>query len=107
MFLTQWVLGNLGESQQACKQSNLKVYDTMTLWCPGGTFIQEPLVKFGLQKVNATEGSNKCPKQITASDPLDLDLDYECSLEGLKKNSSTTAYYNNLTRQFKELCVGR
>jgi len=38
-YLSEWTLGNLGESSQVCKQNNLRLYDTMTLWCPSGTRI--------------------------------------------------------------------
>lgn len=45
--LSEWTLGNLGESTQVCKQANLRLYDTIKLWCPSGTKIQK-LQHFGL-----------------------------------------------------------
>lgn len=47
MQLSTMTLGNLGESTTMCKQANLRVYDTITLWCPAGTSIKR-LEKFGL-----------------------------------------------------------
>lgn len=38
-FLSEFTLGNLGESSQVCKHSDLRLYDTLTLWCPSGTKI--------------------------------------------------------------------
>ena len=38
-YLSEWMLGNLGESSEVCKQKNLRLYDTLTLWCPSGTKI--------------------------------------------------------------------
>jgi hypothetical protein len=58
--LSQWTLGNLGESSDVCKSNNLRLYDTMTLWCPSGTKIKK-LKKFGLQKVDALPEDNICP----------------------------------------------
>ena len=45
--LSEWTLGNLGESSNVCKSNNLRLYDTMTLWCPSGTRIKK-LKQFGL-----------------------------------------------------------
>ena len=58
--LGEWTLGNLGESTKVCKSNNLRVYDTLTLWCPAGTNIRR-LEKFGLQKEDAKPGDNVCP----------------------------------------------
>ena len=78
-YLSQWTLGNLGESSQVCKENNLRLYNTMTLWCPSGTKMQS-LLQFGLQKADAKEGDNICPQTVDTSGSdsettLKLDLD--------------------------------
>ena len=64
--LSEWTLGNIGETSYQCKQRDLKLYDTMTLWCPSGTKIRT-LERFGLQKDNATEDEMECPQTIDNS----------------------------------------
>ena len=46
-YLSEWTLGNIGESSYQCKQRNLKIYDSIELWCPSGSKISS-LEKFGL-----------------------------------------------------------
>jgi hypothetical protein len=77
--LGEYTLGNLGESSQVCKSNNLRVYDTVRLWCPSGTKISE-LQQFGLQKVDAEEDDNQCPQVVDTygldqTKTLRLDLD--------------------------------
>ena len=88
--LAEWTIGNLGEASYQCVSRNLKVYDTIGLWCPAGTKIQS-IQKFGLQKRFAKEGDNVCQQtvDIYQTDPekddyLKLDLDDECSLDGIE-----------------------
>jgi hypothetical protein len=47
-YLSEWTLGNVGESSYQCKQRDLKIYDTIELWCPAGSKITA-VEKFGLQ----------------------------------------------------------
>lgn len=77
----------MGESSKVCKANNLRVYDSITLWCPAGTNIRK-LEKFGLQKKDADPGDNVCPQTvedgIDSDKALKLDLDERCSLKGLE-----------------------
>ena len=89
--LAEWTIGNLGEASYQCISRNLKVYDTISLWCPAGTKIQS-IQTFGLQKTDAKEGDNVCQQtvDIYQEDPekdnyLQLDLDEQCSLDGIEE----------------------
>lgn len=107
--LGKWTLGNLGESSMVCKENNLRLYDTMTLWCPSGTTIQT-LEEFGLQKKDAEKDDNTCPQIVEQenedeSKQLKLDLDDQCSLEGLRREFND--YYKTMMKQFRENCKGK
>ena len=70
------------------------------MWCPSGSTIHK-LERFGLQRVDAKEEDNKCPQtndKAEAEDGLKLDLDEQCSLNGLKKEFPK--YFNTLKKQF-------
>ena len=103
-YLSEWTLGNLGESSLVCKQNNLRLYDTLTLWCPSGTKIQS-LEMFGLQKEKAEAGDNTCPQTVDdETQDLKLDLDEYCDLDGLELYEN--AYYKTLMQQFDKNCKG-
>lgn len=107
--LGEWTLGNLGESTKVCKSNNLRVYDTLTLWCPAGTNIRR-LEKFGLQKEDAKPGDNVCPQTIEdasagSAKALKLDLDERCSLKGLEREFPD--YFKILMKQFDDLCLDK
>ena len=39
-YLTEWTLGNIGESSYQCNMRNVIVYDTNYLRCPAGSKIK-------------------------------------------------------------------
>lgn len=104
--LSVWTLGNLGESSLICKKNNLRLYDTIPIWCPAGTKIKT-LEEFGLQKVDAKNEDNQCPQLVDEQEKnkLMLDLDEQCSLEGLKKEF--LEYYQTMVKQFSDNCRNR
>jgi len=102
MQLSEWTLGNIGESSYSCKQRNVKIFDTIDLWCPSGTLIRK-LVNFGLQKnVTEEDNLNNCPQTITENGQDDnrlfLDLDVNCTLRGFYEHFPE--HYTNFTKQF-------
>ena len=104
-------MGNLGEASYQCAARNLKVYDTIALWCPAGTKIQS-IQRFGLQKAGAVATDNVCPQSVDIyqkdrrkPDFMVLDLDDECSLDGLE--AGYPDYYQKIKTQFQALCYGQ
>ena len=77
----------MGESSYQCKQRDLKIYDTIELWCPSGSKITA-VEKFGLQNVGAKAEDNMCPSDINnvqSRDKVLVNLDEKCDLPGLAK----------------------
>ena len=61
--LSEWTIGNLGESSRFCQERDVRLYDTMRIQCPPGTII-ESLDQFGLQngtdsRIRLASGSYK------------------------------------------------
>ena len=82
--LSEWTIGNLGESSRVCKERDVRLYDTMKIQCPPGTIIQS-LDQFGLQK-SSTSKTDKKQCDIVNKDQSEskIELDEYCQLNGLE-----------------------
>lgn len=106
--LAEWTVGNLGEASYQCVSRNLKLYGTITLWCPAGTKIQS-IQKFGLM---TKEKESMCPNTVdiyqkdeAKDDFMKLYLDKQCSLDGIEEEFPN--YYKKIQKQFTLQCYGQ
>ena len=61
-YLTEWTLGNMGESSYKCIMRDVIIYDTNYLECPAGSKMKA-LKYFGLQNPD-TNPVYSCPQNI-------------------------------------------
>ena len=79
--LTEWTLGSIGDQSYQCKKRDLKIYDSINLWCPAGSVMDE-IMQFGLQKPGKDLNQDVCTAfKSRISNNLALELDPECDLE--------------------------
>lgn len=59
-IFSRWTLGNLGDDQVKCYQTDVTNFNSIQLWCPAGSKIDK-ITTFGLQAYSLKEGNYSCP----------------------------------------------